>query len=563
MKLTRGFDLLATAPDGVARLRELIFLLAVQGKLLRPDVTRIQASDDKADVATRTTPAPYDLPPSWRWVRLGDVLTTIGSGWSPACLSEPQRSQDDWAVLKTTAVQVMKYLPMENKRLPPNLVHRPEIEVKAGDILITRAGPKNRVGICCVVEDTPPRLMISDKIIRIHIDGDAFDPRFAVLCLNAGWSRDQLEAAKSGMAESQMNVSQRDLQNIVLPLTDKAEQSRIVAKVDELMRLCDDLETRGRLEAEQHARLTVTLFEALAASESAHALAENWARVAANFDLLLDRPEPVDALEQTILQLATRGLLMAQDPKDEPVSDLLKRIRTQKDALIAAGKIRRDKSASPVADDELLFGLPTGWAWVRTPQIGESRLGKMLDKAKNSGASYPYLRNTNVQWNCFELDDIKLIQLEEHELDEYRLQYGDLLICEGGEPGRCAIWREEAAQMYFQKALHRFRALGGVRAEYIALCLEADAKSGRLDDYFTGATIKHFAGQELARYCLPLPPVAEQERIIARVEELRRICASLRARLIDRQACRARLAEALVEQTAAAGLDEGRLELAA
>jgi type I restriction enzyme, S subunit len=124
------------------------------------------------------------------------------------------------------------------------------------------------------------------------------------------------------------------------------------------------------------------------------------------------------------------------------------------------------------------------------------------------------------------------------------------MICEGGEPGRCAIWRDETSEMYFQKALHRVRALGGVSPEYLALCLESDANSSRLERYFTGATIKHFAGQELSRYCVPLPPISEQVRIVARVGELRLLCAALRERLTARQNCQVRFAEALAEQAA-------------
>ena len=150
---------------------------------------------------------------------------------------------------------------------------------------------------------------------------------------------------------------------------------------------------------------------------------------------------------------------------DEPASELLKQIRAEKDRLIKEGKIKRDKTLPPITDDETPYPLPEGWKWARTYQVAESRLGKMLDKAKNSGSAYPYLRNTNVQWGRFELDDVKDIFLEPRELDEYRLKAGDLLICEGGEPGRCAIWRDEREEMYFQKALHRVRTLGRVLPE--------------------------------------------------------------------------------------------------
>ena len=315
------------------------------------------------------------------------------------------------------------------------------------------------------------------------------------------------------------------------------------------MALCDALEARGQLEAEQHARLAATLFDALAASESAHQLQENWARLAASFDLVLDRPQAVDMRwNKPFCNWPCAACWCQQDPADQPASELLKQIRPEKDRLIAEGKIKKDKPLLPISDDEKPFDLPQGWKWVRTPQITESRLGKMLDKAKNTGAAYPYLRNTNVQWRRFALDDIKEIFLEAHELDEFRLQNGDLLVCEGGEPGRCAIWRDEVDEMYFQKALHRIRPLGGVQAEFIALCLECDAFSGRLNEYFTGATIKHFAGQELNRYTIPLPPLAEQSRIVARVEALRALCGQLRQRLAASRDAQGQLASALLAQ---------------
>jgi type I restriction enzyme, S subunit len=274
-------------------------------------------------------------------------------------------------------------------------------------------------------------------------------------------------------------------------------------------------------------------------------------RLIEGFQLLATAPEGTARLRELILSLSVMGKLVPQDPSDEPADALLKEIRTEKDRLIAEGKIRRDKPLPEIADEEKPFALPAGWAWARMQQISDARLGKMLDKAKNSGKPYPYLRNTNVQWHRFDLEDVKVINLEAHELDEYRLRSGDLLICEGGEPGRCAIWREQQQEMYFQKALHRVRPLRGILPEYLALCLENDAKSLRLEQYFTGATIKHFAGQELARYCVPLPPLAEQSRIVAKVDELMSLCDELetRGRLEAEQ--HTRLTSTLLEALAA------------
>ena len=120
---------------------------------------------------------------------------------------------------------------------------------------------------------------------------------------------------------------------------------------------------------------------------------------------------------------------------------------------------------------------------------------------------------------------------------------GDLLICEGGYPGRCAIWDHPEREMYFQKALHRVRPKAGIAAELIAISLEVDSKSGDLEAYFTGATIKHFVGQALDRYVFPLPPLNEQMRIISRVSELREICTVLRHRMIASNALQSQLAD--------------------
>ncbi|WP_419188497.1 restriction endonuclease subunit S [Stieleria bergensis] len=175
----------------------------------------------------------------WRWERLGNLIELMDSGWSPACEPVPTVDETEWGVLKTTAVQSFRFHPEEHKRLPSGLVPRPEAEAKVGDLLITRAGPQNRVGISCLIKSVRPRLMISDKIIRFHLlEGFLFD-EFVALCLNAGVSQDHIERSKSGMAASQMNVSQSKLRLTPIPIPPLAEQKRIVAKVDRLLAQCD------------------------------------------------------------------------------------------------------------------------------------------------------------------------------------------------------------------------------------------------------------------------------------------------------------------------------------
>ena len=225
-----------------ADLRKSIFTLAVQGKL----VHRIESEGLAADILKQagvSEEPPEDvpeLPTHWIWARLGSIATRMDSGWSPACIPEPA-AEGEWGVLKTTAVQTLQYQEVQNKALPPNLEPRPEHEVMDGDILFTRAGPMNRVGILCVARPTRKKLIISDKIIRFHLVV-GIDPDFAALSMNAGFSSTVVEGLKSGMAASQVNISQPKLRSVPIPFPPLAEQRRIVAKVEQLMALVDALE---------------------------------------------------------------------------------------------------------------------------------------------------------------------------------------------------------------------------------------------------------------------------------------------------------------------------------
>lgn len=153
------------------------------------------------------------------------------------------------------------------------------------------------------------------------------------------------------------------------------------------------------------------------------------------------------------------------------------------------------------------------WPMVRLGDVADMWLGKMLDAKKNKGRPLPYLRNPNVRWFNIDLSDVKEMPFEAHEHDRYGLREGDVLVCEGGEAGRAAIWDGQIAEMKFQKALHRVRCGPQLYNRFLVHRLMADYFGGRLSDYYTGATIKHFTGQDLARYRFPLPPLPEQRRI--------------------------------------------------
>ncbi len=177
--------------------------------------------------------------------------------------------------------------------------------------------------------------------------------------------------------------------------------------------------------------------------------------------------------------------------------------------------------------------LPLGWRIVRLGEVAEHCLGKMLDAKKNKGTPFPYLRNPNVRWFKIDLSDLKEMPFEEHELDRYGLLDGDVVICEGGEAGRAAIWSSIIPNVKFQKAIHRVRVGPGLLNRYLVYKLMADHQSGRLMDYFTGATIKHLTGQDLDRYEFPLPPLPEQHRIADVLDRAEALRAKRRAALAE------------------------------
>ena len=226
-------------------------------------------------------------------------------------------------------------------------------------------------------------------------------------------------------------------------------------------------------------------------------------------------------LRRKILDLAIRGKLVPQNPADEPASILLERIRAEKESLVKEGKIKRSKKDNAIirGDDKLCYEqLPQGWAWCRLGDICDSVLGKMLDAQKNKGEYKPYLRNINVRWGDFELNDLLEMRFENDENERYAVKHGDLVICEGGESGRCAVWKYADIDMRFQKALHRVRPLCNIYPEYLCFIIRRYAQTDFLENYFTGSTIKHLTGQALATLPVPLPPLAEQHRIVAAIE---------------------------------------------
>jgi type I restriction enzyme S subunit len=528
-----NFELFANAPRAVDKLRELVLELAVQGKLVEQDpndepastlVERATTAVDKLvrdgfisrpkkirdDGSFGTLPA---LPENWVWSSLEEIA-----------LINPRNRADDndeATFVPMPGVPLVFRGKINGETRKWGDIKKQFTHFADGDIALGKITPCFQNGKSMVLSGL--KNGIGAGTTELHVArplGECVLPEYVWIFLKSPRFLTEGIQEMTGSA-GQKRVPTWYFALKPFPLPPLAEQKRIVAKVDALMALCDRLEAQQRERDALHAdlaRASVSRF--------------NEDPTPDNLKLLFHPACPIDPadLRKTILTLAVRGKLVPQDPADEPA-----------ETGIQSAKRRLDESQVP--EEEQRFSIPENWCWVRFSAVGAQRLGKMLDVSKNRGELKPYLRNTNVQWMRFDLSNVKTMRVEKSEEEQIQLRRGDLLICEGGEPGRCAIWNGESTEMYFQKALHRVRPHAQIMSEFLALHLQIDCRNGVLEQYFTGATIKHLTGRSLSRYPVPLPPLAEQRRIVARVEELMGLVGQLEAQI----AASRRTAVALLE----------------
>ena len=542
--LLSNLNLLATAPGGAAKLRELILTLAVQGKLVPQDpadepasvlLQKIRAEKDRliaegkikrdkplAEIAEEEKP--FELPAGWEWVRLGDI-TNYGT------TTKVERLQPDTWVLDMEDIEKSSGRLLQRLRF----AQRPALSDKncflAGDVLYGKLRPYlNKVlvadedGVC------------TTEVIPFRCYGN-YVPQYFRLVLSSPFFLEYVNARSYGMKMPRLGTE--DARKSVIPLPPLAEQSRIVTRVEALMRLCDALEAKGQLEAAQHAQLVSTLLGTLTASTTPEELAENWQRVAQYFDLLLDRPEAIDALEQTLLQLAVRGLLVPQDPTDEPASALLQKIRAEKDRLIATGQIKRDKPLPPITDEEKPFELPVGWEWVRLGALIELVSGQHLGPSEyvdGLTASLPYLTGP-AEFGTLSPEPTR----STYERRAVAVCDDILITVKGSGVGKLNVVKHD--EVAISRQLMAIRPVL-LNAEFLMIFLQTMAHYFQAKSI--GIAIPGIGREDVTHAEFGLPPLAEQSRIVTRVTALRRLCTDLRQRLAERQSVQARLAEALM-----------------
>ncbi len=553
--LVQHFDLIAQAPGGVARLRELILTLAVQGKLVPQDpsdepaselLKKIRAEKDRliaegkikrdkplAEIADEEKP--FELPTGWAWERFG-AIAGIERGGSPRPIESfltDDPSGLNWIKIGDTE-KGGKYITSASQKIKREGLVKTRM-VYPGDFLLTNSMSFGRPYI------TQIEGCIHDGWLRIS-PPSSLDKDFLYALLSSRFIRTVFEAAAAGAVVLNLNADK--VRTVPIPLPPLAEQSRIVTRVEELMEVCDALEASGQLEAQQHAQLVNTLLGTLTQSETAEALADNWQRIATHFDLLLDRPEAVDALEQTILQLAVRGLLVPRDPTDEPASVLLQKIRTEKDRLTAEKKIRKGKPLPEIGDEEMFFELPETWTWVRLNSIGDWGAGATPSRTNSSyyGGAIPWFKSGELTADHITESEETVTEAALRECSLRLNQPGDVLIAMyGATIGKTAILDVVGTT---NQAVCACTPFSGMSNSYLLLLMKA------YKPYFisqgAGGAQPNISREKIIHTVIGLPPLTEQSRIVTRVNELRVLCADLRQRLIAAQSTQGHLADALV-----------------
>jgi type I restriction enzyme S subunit len=550
----------AASVYGIKKLRELILELAVRGKLVPQDakdepaselLKRIQAEKakliaegvikkDKSLSPISEVEKPYDLPKGWEWVRLGTLFDIVyGKG-----LSNTELTEDGYEVFGANGII---------GRYGSYLYSEPQLLISCRGAY---SGKPNISPAFCFITSNSLVLQSSWKKLNL---------RFFYYSLTVA----DKQKIVTGSAQPQVTTTNLDPFLVVLPPL--AEQHRIVAKVDELMALCDQLETQHNNAAEAHEKLVTHLLGTLTQSQNTEDLTareggnaenpkaifgqSNWQRIAAHFDTLFTTDASIEALKQTLLQLAVMGKLVPQDPNDEPASDLLKRIQAEKARLIAEGKIKKDKPLPPITEEEKPFELPNGWKWSRLDELAS--LITKGSSPKWQGVNYTentddvlFVTSENVGSYELLLDSPKYVEKKFNDIEPRSiLSVGDFLMnIVGASIGRTAIYdRDILANINQAVCLIRVTSKN-LSSNFLLHFFNSATCLGYMFDKQVDNARPNLSMGNIAKFVIPIPPLAEQQRIVVKIDELMALCDQINSRLTAVDKTQRKVADVLVEQ---------------
>jgi type I restriction enzyme S subunit len=566
-RLLAHYEQIADAPNAIARLRRFILDLAMRGKLVPQDPKEEPASEllkriakEKARLVNagqiklrnmmgrdRDRRLGFQLPAGWELTDLGSLALKItdGAHKTPTYVARgvPFVSVKDFSAGK---------LDLSNTRFIPEAEHEvlyQRCDPKRGDILLGRIGTLGKAVLVDV--DVEFSLFVSVGLIRF--DHAHVNPEFFRVLLNSPVAEAEFDQIKIGGGTHTNKLNLGDLYTVLLPLPPLAEQRRIVAKVDELMALCDRLEaartaretTRDRLAAASLARLNAPDTETFH-DDARFALAV--------LPALTTRSDQIKQLRQTILNLAVRGKLVPQDPGDEPALELLKRIAAEKSRMVKAGIIPRQRELTR-DPSRLIEGLPVSW---QVLALGEAcafvTSGSRGWAEFYSDAGPGFIRAQNIRFGKLKFDDLAFVNPPSHsEGTRTQVAEGDLLVViTGAGVTNPAVLDRELGEAYVSQHVGLVRPIDRRLSRWFLLCLMAPA-GGRAElvNRAYGAGRPGLNLDNIRTISVPLAPLAEQHRIVAKVDELMALCDRLEASLTAADATRRRLLDALLAEALA------------
>ncbi|HHY0414891.1 TPA: restriction endonuclease subunit S [Vibrio parahaemolyticus] len=539
---------------GVKKLRELILELAVRGKLVPQDPNDEPASVLLERIAAEKTQlvkekkikkqkalpevteqeAPFNVPKGWEWTRLGNLSSDIHYGYTAS------------AKPNSEGVRLLRITDIQNDKVNWGTVPACDItEEKAksyllenDDILIARTG--GTIGKSYLVENIDLQAVFASYLIRVKRVQAVYAP-FTKVFLGSQLYWKQLIENSAGTGQPNVNATAlKQLLFIVPPFN---QQKRIVAKVDELMALCDQLEQQTEASIEAHQVLVTTLLDTLTNSADADELMQNWARISEHFDTLFTTEESIDQLKQTILQLAVMGKLVPQDPSDEPADELLKRITDEKAKLVKDKVYQKTSKLKPRNE---LISYPKGWVGVQTGQVCPSIVPNR-DRPKSFTGNIPWVTLPAFPQQSLYLDSTKVeLALTETEVQKYSARLipeGSVLMSCVGRFGLTAI---NTIPVTSNQQVHAFITLKGLLPEYLSMVIRVEGKV--LETVATSTTIAYLNKTNCESIQFGLPPENEQQLIVEKAKELIDICEQLKVRVKEFQAIQHNLTDAIVEQ---------------
>jgi len=546
---------------GVKKLRELILDLAVRGLLVPQD-----PNDEPASVLLEKIAAekkrlvnegairkgkksssnyediePYCLIPSaWRWVELSE----IGHDWGQ---KKPDRefSYIDVGSINKDQGKIQTL----NSLLPQNAPSRARKIVRENTVIYSTVRPY-LLNIAVIKENIHPEPIASTAFAIIHpfckISSD-----YVYYYLRSKIFTKYVESYQTGTSYPAIN--DKNFFAGLIPLPPLAEQHRIVAKVDELMALCDTLEQQQEDSIQAHETLVEVLLEALSNAVDADAFQAAWGSISEHFDSLFTTEHSINKLKETILRLAVMGKLVSQDPSDEPASVLLEKIAAEKERLVKEGEIKKHK-VTPIHESEHPFILPPGWKWQRL--ISLTKLITKGSSPKWQGVSYSentddvlFVTSENV--DSFKLKFIKkkYVEIKFNEIEPRSvLKRNDILMnIVGASIGRTAVFDIDTLANINQ-AVCLIRTLGNfLSGNFLLIFFNSEVCKNYMFDKQVDNARANLSMGNISNFVLPIPPLAEQHRIVAKVDELMALCDQLRSSLQQAQETQIQLTDAVVE----------------